>query len=76
MEVENAIFVITALKKRKVVMEVQMRYLSCRHLCHEFHPTPLIRPIFFGPFMTVLTGFLCKCRVSIVSLLETSQLHV
>ena len=43
-----------------------MRYLSLRPFSNEFHPTPgntatpLIRPIFFGPLMTVLTGFHCS----------------
>ena len=43
-----------------------MRFLSLRPLSHEFYPTPgntatlLTRPFFFGPLMTVLTGFHCS----------------
>ena len=54
-----------------------MRYLSLRPFSHEFHPTtgntatPLIRPNFFGPLMTVLTGFHC----SLVSLCYHDKLR-
>ena len=44
-----------------------MRYLPLRPFSHEFHPTPvirpptpLIRPMFLGPLMTLLTGFHCN----------------